>query len=120
VQNHDYRGFYDREVELRKGLSYPPFSRLIRIIFSFMKKDLIEKTVNDIVTKIKKVKIHDVEVLGPAPAPVEKIRSHWRWHVILKGKKAKNLRHNALLIADAVKDIKGLKIDIDVDPINLL
>jgi primosomal protein N' (replication factor Y) len=120
VQNHDYRGFYDREVELRKGLSYPPFSRLIRIIFSFMKKDLIEKTVNDIVTKIKKAKIHDVEVLGPAPAPVEKIRSHWRWHVILKGKKAKNLRHNALLIADAVKDIKGLKIDIDVDPINLL
>jgi primosomal protein N' (replication factor Y) len=81
---------------------------------------LIEKTVNDIVTKIKKAKIHDVEVLGPAPAPVEKIRSHWRWHVILKGKKAKNLRHNALLIADAVKDIKGLKIDIDVDPINLL
>lgn len=131
VRNHDYKGFYDKEIELRKELSYPPFSRLLRIIFSFKTKDAAAKIVKVISGRIKKMNPPSVsvaeretaggiEILGPSPAPIEKIRNLWRWHIILKGKNAKALRQAASGILEKIKDFKEMKIDIDVDPINML
>ena len=130
VRDHDYAGFYQKEVELRKELSYPPFSKLIRIIFSFRNKDSGTKIIKDISGRIKRLSSPipplarggegRVEVLGPAPAPIEKIRNLWRWHLIIKGNNSKLLRQKALEIIGAIKDVKDIKIDIDVDPINML
>jgi len=127
VRNHDYRGFYEKEIELRKDLSYPPFGRLLRIIFSFKTKDTASRIVKVISGRIRKmnppaspIAKGGIEILGPSPAPVEKIRNLWRWHIILKGKNAKELRQAAAVIVDKIKDIKEVKIDIDVDPINML
>ncbi len=61
-----------------------------------------------------------MEVLGPAPAPVEKIRNLWRWHVILKGKKTKFLRKSVLEILETIRETSNVRVDVDVDPINLL
>jgi len=120
VRNHDYTGFYQKEIALRKELSYPPFSKLIRIILSFKTKDAAKKTMEEISGKLKKTMTHGVEVLGPAPAPVEKIRNLWRWHLILKGRNSKTLRQAASGIIEKIKDIKGIRVDVDVDPINML
>lgn len=120
VRNHDYKGFFQKEIGLRKELSYPPFSKLIRIILSFRTRDIAKKTVKDISDKIKRLETPEIDVLGPAPAPIEKIRNLWRWHLILKGKDSKALRHNALEILEMVEEVKNMRIDVDVDPINLL
>ncbi|MBI4654259.1 MAG: primosomal protein N' [Nitrospirae bacterium] len=120
VRQHDYKGFYEREIELRKELSYPPFSKLIRIILSFKTMDTGKKIIKNISGMIKKMKTNDVEILGPSPAPIEKIRNLWRWHIILKGKGSKSLRQKAFEILHILKDIKDIKIDVDVDPINLM
>lgn len=125
VRNHDYIGLYQKEIGLRKELSYPPFSKMIRIILSFRNKDVIENAIKDISEKLKTViekpsLSTSIEILGPAPAPIEKLRNLWRWHLILKGKNSKTLRHKALKISEAIKDIKGIKINVDVDPINLM
>ena len=120
VRKHDYKGFYEKEIELRKELSYPPFSRLIRIVFNFKNKNVIEKTIRDVSVKIKRTKIPDVDILGPAPAPIEKLRNQWRWHIVLKGRNYKTLRQNALALLNAVKDIKEMKVDVDVDPVNMM
>ena len=120
VKDHDYKSFYKNEIELRKELSYPPFSKLIRIIFSFRTKDSAGRIVKSIANRTRKLNHKGVEVLGPAPAPIEKIRSLWRWHLIIKGKNSRTLRHTASDILANLKDIKEVKIDVDVDPINLL
>jgi len=124
VRNHDYHGFYQNEIELRKELLYPPFSKLLRIILSFRTKDSGKKMIKGISLRVNKVRPSlrksGIEVLGPSPAPVEKIRNLWRWHVILKGKNSKALRQAASGIIEKIKDIKEVKIDIDVDPINLM
>jgi len=120
VRNHDYTGFYRKEIEQRKELFYPPFSRLVRIVFNFRNKDIAAKIMKDISGRIKKLKVPDIEILGPSPAPIEKIRHHWRWHLVLKGKNAKALRSAASKIMESVKDVKEIKADVDVDPLNLL
>jgi primosomal protein N' (replication factor Y) len=120
VRNHDYAGFYQKEIEQRKGLLYPPFSKLIRIILSFRNKESAARTMKDVAGKIKRIKVPDIETLGPSPAPIEKIRNYWRWHLILKGREAKSLRSAASRVLDSIKDIKEIKADVDVDPINLL
>jgi primosomal protein N' (replication factor Y) len=120
VINHDYKSFYEKEIVLRKELSYPPFGKLVRIILSFRTKEAANKTVKDISARVSRIKPRGIEILGPAPAPIEKIRNLWRWHLIIKGKNAKALRQTASLIIEKIKDIKEIRIDIDVDPINLL
>ncbi|RJQ23126.1 MAG: primosomal protein N' [Nitrospiraceae bacterium] len=140
VRNHDYAGFYRKELEMRRELSYPPFSRLVRIVFNFRNKENAAKIMKDVSGRIKnriksirldseghgsggkgeKIQDSDIEVLGPSPAPVEKIRNYWRWHLVLKGKNAKALRQAASKILESIKDIGDIRVDVDVDPINLL
>jgi primosomal protein N' (replication factor Y) len=131
VRNHDYKGLYQREIQLRKELLYPPFTKLIRIILQFKTRETAKKNIKGISNRIKKIIPPSpppgkggiggsMEILGPAPAPIEKIKNLWRWHIILKGKNSKALRHTAFLILEKIKDIKDIKIDIDVDPINLM
>ncbi len=124
VRNHDYRGFYEREMAQRKELSYPPYGRLLRIILSFRDRDAGEKAAAAVSRKIKKIPRtqggKDTEILGPAPAPIEKLRNFWRWHIILKGKNSRKLRESAGAVLECLKGCRGIKTDIDVDPVNLM
>jgi primosomal protein N' (replication factor Y) len=120
VLNHDYKGFYKREIELRKELRYPPFSRLVRIILSFKTRETAKKTVKVITRRIRKTNYRSIEVLGPAPAPIERVRRLWRWHLILKGNNAKSLRLTVSDILVRLNDVKDMKTDIDVDPVNMM
>ncbi len=120
VREHDYKGFYQREVALRKELFYPPFSKLIRIILSFKTRDAGKKVIKSIAERIKTLETRGINVLGPAPAPVEKIKNLWRWHLLLKGKNSKILRQKVSELLEMVKNIKNMKIEVDVDPINLM
>lgn len=120
VIHHDYRGFYKREINLRRQLSYPPFTKLIRIILSFKNKDTAEKTVTAVRRNIKSIDRKGVDILGPAPAPIEKIKSLWRWHMILKGNNSQALRRAAAGVTDMLHDSKDMRIDIDVDPVSMM
>ncbi len=120
VRNHDYTGFYEKEIGQRKELSYPPFSKLIRIIFGFRTKEKAKRITADISARVRRIKHKNIQILGPVPAPVEKIRNLWRWHLILKGRNAKALRRTAREIVHKLELMRDVKVDIDVDPINLL
>lgn len=120
VRNHDYKRFYTKEIELRKELSYPPFSKLVRIVFNFKTKESAKNIMKDLSQKIKAASGGGVEILGPAPAPIAKIRNLWRWHLILKGKNSKILRKKSMEILDMLKDIKSVRTDVDVNPISML
>jgi primosomal protein N' (replication factor Y) len=120
VKNNDYRGFYQKEVLLRKELSYPPFSKMVRIIFHFRTKDMAGKMMKKVADRVKNISQRGVEVLGPSPAPIERLRSLWRWHLIIKGKNAKTLRGTAATILGVLKDVDRVKTSVDVDPISML
>jgi len=130
IKNYDYAGFYKKELNLRRELGYPPFNRLIRIILSSRDKKVFDK----IIEKLKGLRAkgfksfrtpslqnsRTAEILGPVPAPMERLKGYWRWHLLLKGKDSKILRYYAQEIIKEVKGLKTLRIAVDVDPVNLL
>ncbi|SKA92428.1 replication restart DNA helicase PriA [Caloramator quimbayensis] len=85
--NHDYIGFYNKEIEIRRALNYPPFSDILNVLLmSEDENELIEftKKIKNEVNNI--IRGRNVEVLGPAPCHIYKIKKSYRWHIILKGK----------------------------------
>ncbi len=120
VRKNDYKGFYEKELSLRRELGYPPFSRLIRILISFTRREGIEGTMEEVSKKVREMETDGVEILGPSVAPIEKIRNRYRYHLILKGREQSLLRRRASEILAYLNRMKGLRVDVDVDPVNLL
>lgn len=94
ARNHDYENFYQIEIENRCQMIYPPFSELIKIGFSGTDQNKVTEAAETfgkiIETSLKKIqdsagKDDFYEMLGPAPALIEKIQNRYRWQIILKG-----------------------------------
>jgi primosomal protein N' (replication factor Y) (superfamily II helicase) len=124
AKDHDYIGFYDTELALRRALLYPPFTRIVNIQVSSLSRDRaveglkgLQQLIHDSLT-INKLK-DKVEVIGPAESPIPKIKGRHRWQILLKGK-------NVSAVHDLAKDIlskayvTGLDIKVDVDPLNFM
>ena len=126
----DYEKFYEKEIEDRKALFYPPFSRLIKLTCfnSNQTRGEVEAKKNaDLLNQRKKqlaVSDKDLIILGPASAFIPRVRDQWKWNIILKINPALLKKH---LIKKEGRNIKGelLKLipqnwRIDIDPENLL
>jgi len=82
---HDYRGFADRELEARRDPPYPPRVRMARILLSSpAQKDALASG-ERLGEWLRARRGPWPDVLGPAPAPIEKLHGRFRWHVLLRG-----------------------------------
>jgi primosomal protein N' (replication factor Y) len=123
AQEHDYAGFYADELPLRRQLVYPPFSRLIGLHFSSLKKDEGKRAVAELGALARELAGTmtggKTEVLGPAESPLARIRGRYRWQLLLRGKESRPLHLLAQrLLEGAGRD--GMEIIVDVDPVNFM
>ena len=122
ARKHDYQKFYKKEVSLRKQLNYPPFTKLVNIIVEGKKNEEVIKGANNLGAFFDNYQNYILELLGPSPAPIEKLRGKYRWQIILKF--AKYNDRNYLLKKIRQKffpyNVKSVKFNIDVDPISML
>jgi primosomal protein N' (replication factor Y) len=116
LRSADSNSFMDMEMESRQENCLPPFSRLAAVIISGTNKELTEK----IAKELGKIKISDVTLLGPAPAPIFLLRGRTRWRILLKASKKTSINNLIKKWHLAVKIPKNVKIQIDIDPINFL
>ncbi len=126
VVDHDFGAFYRQELEARRELSYPPFSRLVLVEMKGEKELEVQRESERFVTLLKHAD-GSWTVLGPTPAVIAKVRSHYRWHILLKSMKTRDpagahiraaLRRT---LAEFVKHQKrSVRIAIDVDPVGLM
>lgn len=125
---HDYLSFYDREIVSRKTLKYPPFSRLILIRLEGEDKNEIETYGSSIVKFLWKANTQkNYTVLGPAPSPIIKIGTIYRYQIMIKQIKEKDASSAYLrrvikkgLLQDPEVKKWPVKMIIDVDPIEIL
>lgn len=91
---HDYKGFFEQEIMLRKELGYPPFSSIANIIISGTIENEVIKYADEISRFLdERIKSHtDIEKLGPAAAAISRIKNRFRWQIVIKSKSEEILR----------------------------
>lgn len=81
----DYDDFYKTELEFRRELMYPPFSNIIRMVFSGKEPEAVVGLAKRGARIIEAAGIGEAAVMvGPSPAPLLKIKQEYRWHILLK------------------------------------
>jgi primosomal protein N' (replication factor Y) (superfamily II helicase) len=121
ASRHDYRAFYEAELPQRRELSYPPFSRLARLVLSGPHEQTVRSEIRTIAGMIAKSGGDGITVLGPSPAALEKIRNEYRYSLLLKSASSKTLSGVLSLIRTAGKKLSiKTKLAIDVDPVYML
>jgi primosomal protein N' (replication factor Y) len=123
----DYAAFYEKEIQFREKLKYPPFSRLIQIKLSGKDE---EKTrchalkLGELCRGLKKNQgWHPVEILGPIESYLPRIARYYRWQILLKSTRTAPLRRMAReLITTHRKEIHHPQVAVafDVDPVFML
>lgn len=123
AKEHDYAGFYADELPLRRQLSYPPFSRLVGLHFSSLKKNEGKNAVAEIGVRARELAATfpdgRIEVIGPAESPLSRIRGRYRWQLLIRGTSSRPLHLLAQKIL-AGAGPAGLEIRVDVDPVNFM
>jgi primosomal protein N' (replication factor Y) len=119
--NHDVDGFIERELVDRKELGYPPYSRIALVRVEAVVEEDARAATARLADAARAVGASDVDVLGPAPAPLVRLRNRFRYRVMLRGKDRKALR---VVLAALEVTRAGLpskvRVAFDVDPMQLL
>ena len=120
----DYISFYNQEIRLRKDLFYPPFSRMVRLVFRSKSEEASEKLGNLIKQEIDAYllpkQLETTIIMGPAPCPFYKIDSNFRNHIIIKTREIREVKQMIASISKTVKTAKNTYLEIDIDPVDLL
>ena len=123
---HDVMGFMEKELADRVSPPYPPNVRLANLVFSGMREndtaDLAQRGVDWLARLFRREEALDVTVIGPAPCPINRIKSRWRWHLLLKATRSSELTRVVRYFADRfpVPNRGGLRAIVDRDPTTLL
>lgn len=120
---HDFKGFYEKEIMLRKELCYPPFTSLANIIISGTIENEVIKYANEIsIILDEKIKKHrDLEKLGPAAASISRIKNRYRWQIVLKGKSEEELRSVLAALTDSCGEgWSNVGVSMDLNPQSMI
>jgi primosomal protein N' (replication factor Y) len=86
---HDYLGFYYKEIDYRRRYNYPPFSQLIRLVYSHTDEELchreVERVYHLILDEKAKGDMIDFNIIGPVPTFAFRARGRYRWQLFLRG-----------------------------------
>ena len=129
AKNHDYLGFFNEEMNFRQELAYPPCRRLILFQLAGNVEERTQEAAQLLAAKCQEIcrkqseLSPELEILGPVPAPLGKVKGKYRWQLLLKSKKvAPLLDVGRQLVNWGYGEFKGLGVSLiaDVDPISLI
>ena len=120
---HDDAAFREDELPLRRDLRYPPFARLASVLVRGEQLPRVEAAAREIRDRIAETILDCPEwtvVLGPAPAPLAQLRGKHRIHLLIKGHRREDVRRAAARALEPVPGVRGVDVQVDVDPLDML
>ncbi|MDE0355190.1 MAG: primosomal protein N' [Deltaproteobacteria bacterium] len=118
---HDYPTFFATETGFRREVGYPPFQHLVHLRLDGTHEDKVARGARDLARVLRREKPQaPLEILGPAPAPIARLRSRYRWQILLKGRSRPALLAMARRAVALVPRGRAFRIHVDVDPHNML
>ena len=121
--SHDYTAFYENEIIQRKRLNYPPFCDIIYIMATGENEDEVKTVAEEMGKRFDSLMRKDKNIfskVGPAPAPIAKIKNSYRYRILLKCKDA-NAAHGFLreIYEEHEKGRSGVFLTIDINPVSM-
>ena len=122
-KTHNYDGFYDQEIVFREELHYPPLGRIIKIEVKSRQAIQAWEAAATAQNRIRHLmRGKDTLLLGPAPAPIARVRGQFRFQLLLLSQQRDKIRMLAIEGKKAIEERYGrkCKVIVDVDPLNLM
>jgi primosomal protein N' (replication factor Y) len=125
ARDQDFRAFYRQEIESRKSLGYPPFSRMVQVRFSGPEAAAVAEKAKEVGRRLRTIadsRRYSAQVLGPIESPLSKIAGRHRWQLLVKDNGASTLRRilRDLLASEDRHHRRKVRMTVDVDPVSLL
>lgn len=115
TKRHDYLGFYNKEMSIRRELKYPPYYYICYVKISGKdNKYIYEESLK--ITKLFHNKLINMIILGPSPCTIFKLNNIYRYGIILKYKSDEGLREVLNKVIEHYKDNRNIKIDVNFNP----
>lgn len=128
--SHDYAGFVDGELPHRESLGYPPYGRMARLVVRAPEEQAAAGFAKDLGNRLRETVTErklPVRVLGPAAAPITKLRGYFRFHLQLhvphdetKAGEQSPIHHLLRTVLPMLRPPSGVEFAVDVDPVNML
>ena len=136
VATHDYESFYATELEYRRALSYPPFGRVTQVVVSGPDEAQALGAAQKLAMGVGATPVRDwrptddietvnrapsYEVLGPAPAPLSRLRGQFRFQILVKGSDIERVAKASVHLSAAIARLpRELRATLDVAPVSML
>jgi primosomal protein N' (replication factor Y) (superfamily II helicase) len=138
ARRHDFNGFYEQEIEFREQLKYPPASRVALLTLRGRNEDkvkfsaehlkkVLESTVHSPQSEnqqtgdrgLKTVDFRDLIISGPAPAPLLRAETYYRYQLMLRTRAMSKLSQTLAKIIESLALPEAVTLAVDIDPVNL-
>lgn len=121
----DYQSFVRYELDGRTDPPYPPNTRIANVVFSGTDEDQVSQfaiSATDWIRDLAQRHAPALQIVGPAPSPIERIKTRWRWHVLLKTETAGDLTRVGRYFMERyeIPAAAGMRVTLDRDPVTLL
>ncbi len=113
---HDYAAFYRREIEKRRGMGYPPFTRLVRLLYRHLDNETARQAAADMAERLREEIAAQgrraTSLIGPVPCFFARLGGVYRWHVIVRGPQPESIVRPLLPLPDNWR--------VEIEPVSLL
>jgi primosomal protein N' (replication factor Y) len=121
ARRHDFVGFFDQEVEFRKQLDYPPFSRIAMLTFRGHNEDKVRFSAEHFRKELDKhlSSLKRISTVGPAPSPLLRAESFYRYQIMIRAPKMTELSRSLSSLLASAQQPDDVQVMVDIDPMDL-
>lgn len=125
ARKQDYATFVEQELSSRETFEYPPFSQIIRVVVAGELLEQVEFACEQLAEELSThlendFTEHQIKILGPAPCLIERLRSKYRFHLIIKNLAGRDGQQAITRFLRSRRSTPGLQIAVDVDAVDLI
>ena len=122
ARRHDFAGFYEQEIEFRKQLNYPPLGRIALLTLKGRNEEKVSFTADHVKRELEaiKVEVPDLIVAGPAPAPLARAETQYRYQIMLRTHQMTRLGRRLSVLLSAMSLPDDVMLTVDVDPVSMM
>jgi primosomal protein N' len=121
ARRHDFTGFYEQEIEFREQLKYPPVSRVALLTLKGRNEEKVKFSADHLKRELDKKlgEFKDLTLSGPAPAPLPRAETFYRYQIMLRTRAMSKLSQTLAKIIGTLALPDDVTLTVDIDPVNL-